>query len=161
MSLPTRIASLFRNLTRRRNVEQDLADEVGSYVDLATQQKMKEGLNETDARRAALVDLGGAEQVKELVRDARAGHFIETRLQDVRFAFRTLRKAPIFSLTVALVLALGIGSTALMFTIVNSVLLERPALPRSRPARHALAGFTPGKTRLVFHAGIHRLAKVS
>jgi predicted permease len=131
MSLPKRIASLFRNLTRRRNVEQDLADEVGSYVDLATQRKIREGLGETDARRAALVDLGGTEQVKELVRDARAGHFIETRLQDVRFAFRTLRKAPVFSLTVALVLALGIGSTTLMFAIVNSVLLEGPRFPEA------------------------------
>ena len=78
-----------------------------------------------------LVDLGGAEQVKEQVRDVRMGHFIETRLQDVRYAFRTLRKAPMFSLTVALVLALGIGSTALMFTIVNSVLLKGPPFPEA------------------------------
>jgi putative ABC transport system permease protein len=131
MSLPKRVTSLFRNLMRRRSIEQDLADEVGSYVDLATQRKIKEGLNETDARRAALVEMGGTEQVKELVRDARAGHFIETRLQDVRFAFRTLRKAPVFSITVALVLALGIGSTALMFTIVNSVLLKGPPFPEA------------------------------
>jgi predicted permease len=131
MSFPTRIASLFRNLTRRRRVERDLADEVSSYVDLATERKVKEGLGETDARRAALVDLGGTEQVKELVRDARAGHFIETRMQDVRFAFRTLRKAPMFSLTVVAVLALGIGSTALMFTIVNSVLLKGPPFPEA------------------------------
>ncbi|MEY2575219.1 MAG: hypothetical protein QOF80_706 [Verrucomicrobiota bacterium] len=131
MSLPKRIASLFRNLTRRRNVEQDLADEVSSYVDLATQRKMKEGLSETEARRAALLELGGTEQVKELVRDARTGHFIETRLQDVRYAFRTLRKAPMFSLTVVAVLALGIGSTALMFTIVNSVLLKGPPFPEA------------------------------
>jgi putative ABC transport system permease protein len=126
-----RIFAFFRNLTRRRKVEQDLADEVSSYVDLSTQRKMREGLSETDARRAALVDLGGAEQVKEQVRDVRMGHFIETRLQDVRFAFRTLRKAPVFSLTVALVLALGIGSTALMFTIVNSVLLKGPPFPQA------------------------------
>ena len=124
-----RIAAFFRNLTRRRQVEQDLADEVSSYVDLSTQRKMKEGLNETDARRAALVELGGAEQVKEQVRDVRLGHFLETRLQDLRYAFRTLRKAPVFSLTVVLVLALGIGSTALMFTIVNSVLLKGPPFP--------------------------------
>src|SRR3989440_4839643 len=131
MSLLTRFSRLFRNLTRRRTVERDLADEVSAYVDLSTQRKMKEGLSETDARRAALVELGGTEQVKELVRDARTGHFIETRLQDVRFAFRTLRKAPMFSLTVVLVLALGIGSTALMFTIVNSVLLKGPPFPEA------------------------------
>jgi putative ABC transport system permease protein len=126
-----RIPKFLRNITRRREVEQDLADEVSSYVDLATQRKMREGLGETDARRAALVELGGAEQVKEQVRDVRLGHFLDTRLQDVRFAFRTLRKAPVFSLTVALVLALGIGSTALMFTIVNSVLLKGPPFPEA------------------------------
>jgi hypothetical protein len=67
MSLVPRIARLFRNLTRRRGVDQNLADEVRSHVDLATQQKMKEGLNETDARRTALVELGGDGQIKEQV----------------------------------------------------------------------------------------------
>jgi predicted permease len=131
MSLFARIASLFRNLSRRRAVEQDLADEVSAYVELSVQQKIKQGLSETDARRAALVELGGAEQVKEQVRDVRMGHFVETRLQDLRFAFRTLRKSPLYSLTVVLVLALGIGSTALMFTIVNSVLLKGIPFPDS------------------------------
>ena len=122
---------------------------------LSTQRKMKEGLSETDARRAALVEFGGAEQVKEQVRDVRLGHFLETRLQDLRFAFRTLRKAPVFSLTVALVLALGIGSTALMFTIVNSVLLEGPPYPEAdrlscsgRICRRKIASrFPPGNSR--------------
>ena len=131
MSFLRRISSLIRNLASRRKVERDLAAEVTSYVDLATQKKMKQGLNESDARRAALVEFGGAEQVKELVRDARIGQFFETRIQDLRFAFRSLRKAPVFSLTVALVLALGIGSTALMFAIVNSVLLQGPPFPQA------------------------------
>src|SRR3954463_7231622 len=131
MALLSRIVSLIRNLTRRRHVERDLAAEVNSYIDLSTERKVRQGLSETDARRAALVELGGTEQVKELVRDARLGHFLETRMQDVRFAFRTLRNAPAFSLTVALVLALGIGSTALMFTIVNSVLLKGPPFPEA------------------------------
>jgi predicted permease len=127
----SRIRCFVRNLTRHRAVERDLAAEVDSYVDLSTQRKVRSGLSESDARREALVELGGAEQVKELVRDARLGHFLETRWQDVRFAFRSLRKAPAFSLTVALVLALGIGSTALMFTIVNSVLIKGPPFPEA------------------------------
>ncbi len=131
MSLLPHIASLCRNLTRRRQVERDLTEEVGSYVDLATRAKMKDGLTEGEARREALVEFGGVEQVKEQVRQVRLGHFLETRWQDLHFALRTLRKAPVFSLAVALVLALGIGSTALMFTIVNSVLLEGPPYPEA------------------------------
>ncbi|HKP05477.1 MAG TPA: ABC transporter permease [Chthoniobacterales bacterium] len=127
----SRLQSLFRNLTRRGKVERDLAAEVESYVELSAQRKIRDGLSEREARREALVELGGAEQVKELVRDVRVGHLIETRLQDVRYAYRSLRKAPIFSLTVALVLALGIGSTALMFTIVNAVLLKGPPFPEA------------------------------
>ena len=131
MPFLSRIASLWRNLSRRRQVERELTDEVSSYVELATQAKMKEGLTENEARREALVEFGGVEQVKEQVREVRLGHFLETRWQDLRFGLRTLRKAPVFSLAVALVLALGIGSTALMFTIVNSVLLEGPPYPEA------------------------------
>ena len=112
-------------------MERELSEELSSYVELLTEKNMKDGMNEMEARRAALVELGGAEQVKEQVRDVRMGHFLETRWQDVRFAFRTLRESPVFSLTVALVLALGIGSTALMFTIVNSVLLKGPPFPQA------------------------------
>jgi putative ABC transport system permease protein len=131
MNFFSRIASLCRNLIRKGKVERELSDEISSYVDLATRAKIKEGLTERDARREALVDLGGVEQVKEQVREVRLGHFLETRWQDLRFGLRTLRKAPIFSLTVTLVLALGIGSTALMFTIVNSVLVQGPPYPQA------------------------------
>jgi predicted permease len=131
MALLPRIVSLLRNVARKSSVDRDLSEELGSYIDLLTRAKMKEGLNETEARRAAMIELGGTEQVKEQVRDICMGHFIETRLQDLRFAARTLRKSPVFSLTVALVLALGIGSTALMFTIVRSVLLKGPPFPQA------------------------------
>ncbi len=126
-----RAASLWRNVSRKSAVERDLSDELNSHLELLVAAKMKNGLSERDARRAALLDLEGAEQVKERVRESRSGYRFELFLQDVRFAFRTLRKAPAFSLTVTLVLALGIGSTALMFAIVDSVLLEGPRFPEA------------------------------
>ncbi len=133
MSLPARIASLFRNLTRHRAVEQDLADEVGSYVDLATQRKMKQGLNESEARRAALVELGGAEQVKEQVRQVRLGYWLETCLKDVRFGLRSLGKSPGFTAVALLTLALGIGANTAIFSVIHAVML-RP-LPFREPSQ--------------------------
>jgi predicted permease len=131
MSLFHSLGKLWRNTTRKDQVERELADEVRGFVELLTEKNMKQGMNETDARRAALVELGGAEQVKENVREVRLGHFLETRARDVRFALRSLGKAPLFSSTVVLVLGLGIGSTALIFSIVNTLLLRGPAFPEA------------------------------
>ena len=131
MRISSSLAALVRNLTRKKRIERDLSDEVDSYLELSAAAKVRAGMEETAARRHAAVELGGIEQMKEQVRDARMGHFLETRLQDLRFGLRTLRKSPVFSITVALVLALGIGSTALIFTIVNSVLLEGPPYPQA------------------------------
>lgn len=123
--------SVWRNLTARRKVEQDLTDEINSYIELSTAAKIRQGLAPGEARRQVMLEIEGAEQVKERVRQTRAGHRLEIFLQDLRFACRSLRKAPVFSLTVFSVLALGIGSTTLMFAIVNSVLLEGPRYPDS------------------------------
>lgn len=131
MSLFAKLRSLVRNITRKSQVERELSDEIASYVAMATDAKIKEGLKEYEARRAALIELGGAEQVKEAVRETRFGYRLDAFFQDLRFAVRSLRKAPAFSLTVSLVLALGIGSTTLMFAIVNAVLLEGPRFPEA------------------------------
>ena len=144
MSFLTRIASLFQNLTRRRKVEQDLADEVSSYVDLSTERKMKEGLSQTEAHRAALVELGGAEQVKELVRESRAGFAFETFLMDLRYAVRSLLNNPGFTLTAVLALAIGIGADTAIFSVVNAVLL-RP-LPFAQPNELVALKSENGKT---------------
>ncbi len=131
MKLLSRLGSLFRNLTRKRAVEQELAEELRTFVEMLTRAKMCEGHGESEARRLALLELGGVEQVKEQVREVRLGRFLETRWQDLRFAGRTVRKSPVFSLTVMLVLALGLGSTALIFSLVNAVLLQGPPFPQA------------------------------
>src|SRR5690348_5616466 len=87
------LTSLCRNLAAKSRIDRDLDEELSSYVDLATKLKMNSGLSEAEARRAVLVEMEGAEQVKERVRQARAGYRVEIFLQDLRFAFRSLRKS--------------------------------------------------------------------
>jgi predicted permease len=76
------------------------------------------------ARRAARLELGGAESIKEQIRDVRAGSFLDTLLQDVRYGSRLLRRNPLFALTAALSLAIGIGATTTIFTVANDLLLR-------------------------------------
>ena len=128
-----RLTKFFRNLTRRRKVEKDLSDEVGSYLELSTQRKIEAGLGERDARRAALVELGGAEQVKEQVREVRLGHGLETCLKDLRFGLRSLGKSPGFTAVALLTLALGIGANTAIFSVIHAVML-RP-LPFREPSQ--------------------------
>ncbi len=130
MGFSSRTRSLFRNLFHKSRVELELDAEMGAYVDLLAKEKMAAGVLPAEAARAARME-AEAEQVKERVRDVRTGALLEQFVADVRHGARVLRRNPLFATVSVLTLALGIGATTAIFSVVYGVLL-RP-LPFQEP----------------------------
>ena len=117
-----RLLSLGRNLVRQQELERQLADELSAHLDLLIEEKIRAGLSLAAARREALLEFGGIEQVKERVRRVRRGYYIESLVRDFRSAGRSLLRAPGFCLIAMLTLAIGTGAAIAMFSIFDAAL---------------------------------------
>ena len=121
----------WRQLFARPAEEARMDEELRFHLEMETEKNVREGMSPREARRRALLDFGGVEKHRETMRDNRRLGWVEDGVRDVRYAVRVISRAPSFAVAVIGVLAIGIGATTAIFTIVNAVLL-RP-LPFDEP----------------------------
>jgi putative ABC transport system permease protein len=131
MPLLVKVRSFLRNLFLSHRVEVDLDQEVHSHLELLTEENTRAGMPPEEAQRAARIELGGIEQVKEQVREEGLGNWLHSVVSDCRYGLRQLRKNPGATAVMVFTLALAIGATTAIFSVVYGVLLRPLPYPDS------------------------------
>jgi putative ABC transport system permease protein len=129
----SRVINLWNNIVRHGRAERELDEEVRGMFETLVEEKMQRAMSREAAHRAATIELGRVESIKEEVRQVRAGSLLNDCLQDVRYGLRLLGRNPLFTLTATLSLALGIGGNTTIFSVINALMLRdlRVAEPQS------------------------------
>ncbi len=133
MTFLRRLTSIASWILRRDRAEQRLDDEIRSFVEMSTADKIREGVSSAEARRLALAEIGGVERMKESVRAGRHGALLDDLGRDVRYAFRLFARQRTFAVVIVGTLALGIGANTAIFSIIDGLLLR--TLPVDDPER--------------------------
>ena len=115
-----------RALASRSRAERDLDEELSFHLEMEARKARLAGLPEGDAGRRARVNFGGVDQTRERCRDVRGLGWLESLARDLRYGLRVLLRSPAFTAAAVLSLAVGIGATTAIFSLVDAVLLRRP-----------------------------------
>lgn len=140
-SLPLRLRSLFHP----NQVDQEMKEELREHLEQQISENIAKGMSPEEARRSAIIALGGIAQTEQQCRDAQGASPLQDFVQDLRYGFRQLRRSPGFSALAILCLTLGIGANATVFSWVEGILFRPYPLVAHQDRLFAVAGTVPGK----------------